>query len=291
MRLHAYVLAADPWWLKESVQSYSDHVDRIVVSYDETHTSWTGTPIPVDKCLALLAEIDPLSKLVYRPGRYARLEHHPLENETFQRQCALDAAGDGADWVLQVDTDEVFASWPSFLAALQEADARGFGGVDYPARSFYQRLGPHRYLEDSRRWWRIAAGYPGAIAVRPGTVLSHCRQAGSTPLYRVDFSHVSTDPARSRKAPVHHVISKERAIMHYAWIRDMDYMLRKAKWSGHANQRNWKAEIEHWEWSKKHPYRAVAGSPLRELTYKRRQPWLRIASDLPVELPRDAVDE
>jgi hypothetical protein len=286
VKVHAYVLAADPWWLKESVQSYYDQVDRIVVSYDETHTSWTGTPLPVDECLAILEQIDTQSKLVYQPGRYARLGHHPLENETFQRQCALDRAGDGADWVLQVDTDEVFASWSTFSSALGEAEMRGFGGVDYPSRSFYQRLQRHRYLEDSRRWWRVAASYPGAIAVRAGTVLSHCRQAGSTPLYRVDFSHMSTDPARSRRAVVHRVIPKDEAIMHFAWVRDPDYMRRKAKWSGHADQRNWQAEIEHWEWARNHPYLAVIESPLRELRYKRRQPWLRITSHLPVELPR-----
>ena len=279
MKISAYVLAADPAFLRESVVSYYGFVDEVIVSFDENHTSWTGTSLPLDECFATLADLDVDSKMVYRPGHYARLEHHPLENETYQRQCAIDAAAPDATWILQLDTDEVIARPDVFVDALREADERGFGGVDYPARSFYQQLDTHLFLEDSRRLWRIAAGYPGASAVRPGTALSHCRQAGATPLYRVDFSHVSTDPARSRQAAVHKVIDPSAAIMHYNWIREPEYMERKAKWSGHANQRNWGPEIQHWKWSKAHPYLATLYSPLREVTYKRRQAWLRFASD------------
>ena len=42
---NAYVLAADPAWIEESVASYYDFVKRIFVSFDETGTSWTGHPL------------------------------------------------------------------------------------------------------------------------------------------------------------------------------------------------------------------------------------------------------
>ncbi len=44
MRLNAYVLAADPAWIEESVASYYDLVQRILVSFDDSGTSWTGHP-------------------------------------------------------------------------------------------------------------------------------------------------------------------------------------------------------------------------------------------------------
>ncbi len=118
MRLHAYVLAADPAWLVQSVRSYYDLVDRIVVSYDQDATSWTGTPLEVEHCLRLLKTADPDGKIVHSPGHYARPEHKPMDNETYQRQRALDEASEGADWVLQLDTDEVFGAPATFLDCL-----------------------------------------------------------------------------------------------------------------------------------------------------------------------------
>ena len=47
MRVTAYVLIADPNFLAASLGSYYRWVDRIVLSYDRTATSWTGTPLPV----------------------------------------------------------------------------------------------------------------------------------------------------------------------------------------------------------------------------------------------------
>lgn len=124
MRITAYVLVADPNYLRESLLSYYDHVDRIVLSYDENATSWTGTPIPVAECLAVIDDLDVDGKCERMPGHFARLEHHPLENETYQRQLALDEAGKDADWVLQLDTDEVMLDPPSSSAHSNEPKPR-----------------------------------------------------------------------------------------------------------------------------------------------------------------------
>ncbi len=68
MRVTAYVLVADPAFLRESIRAYYDRVERIVLSYDETSTSWTGTPLPVAECLRLIEEVDPDGKCVHAPG-------------------------------------------------------------------------------------------------------------------------------------------------------------------------------------------------------------------------------
>src|SRR5688572_12433032 len=63
----AYVMLADPSYLAESLSAYYRHVDRIVLSYDEAGLSWTGTPLPVQQCLAIARSIDVEGKCVEVP--------------------------------------------------------------------------------------------------------------------------------------------------------------------------------------------------------------------------------
>lgn len=273
MRVHAYVLAADPHFLRESIAAYYDRVERIVVSYDRSARSWTGTPLPVDECLAVIRDLDAAGKCVLAPGDYARTDVDPLENDTYQRQHALDEAGDGADWVLQLDTDEVLGSLPTFVGALERADAVGAAGLDYPARWLYSRVGPGRYLEASRRFWGPAASFPGPVAVRAGTSLRLARQA-DVPLYRVDFRPWSTDPFHPRDAVVHEVIPLEDGIVHYSWVRSDDDMQRKFGWSGHTAAYSEPQVLRRWRQRSRHPWRTVATNALR------RNDWYRLA-DLP----------
>ncbi|REJ08027.1 hypothetical protein DY023_01825 [Microbacterium bovistercoris] len=260
-RIHAYVLIADPSFLRESLMAYYPYVDRIVLSYDRTSTSWTGTPLPVAQCLKIVEELDSEGKCVHAPGDFARLDHWVFANETFQRQAALDAASEGADWVLQLDTDEVMGDPDTFFEMLGRADRAGAGGLDFPARWLYTRTGPGRYLESSTRLWRRVAGYPGPLAVRAGTRLRHARQA-DVDLFRVDLRERSTDPARPKDAPVDAVISPEQAVLHFSWVRDPDTIRRKFGWSGHTAVYKPPKIYRRWAWRTRHPLLATLMTPL-----------------------------
>ena len=254
-RINAYVLAADPWWLEESVGSYYDIVDRIVVSYDEDSLSWTGTPLPVAECLDRLRAVDRLGKLDFRPGRFFREDRTALENDTAQRQVALDQASEGADWVIQLDTDEVLLDADSLLDAIDEAESRGCAAVEYPARYLYSRSRSGWMLETTRPFWRRRAGYPGPVVIRPGATLVHCRQS-PLPVLRVDIAPTNTDPTHPADAIVHRVVRPDQAILHYSWVRDDDYMTRKAAWSGHSD--TYTKWLDAWRWRTRHPALAVA---------------------------------
>lgn len=106
-RVNAYILAADPSFLHSSLSAYYDRVDRIIVSYDRSARSWTGTALPVEQCLRIIDAIDVDGKCVRAPGDFARLDENALDNDTYQRQVATDQASEGARWVVQLDTDEV----------------------------------------------------------------------------------------------------------------------------------------------------------------------------------------
>lgn len=271
MRTTAYVLVADPNFLAASLRSYYDYVDRIVLSYDENSVSWTGTAIPVAECLAIIENLDTEGKCVHAPGSYARLDHPPLDNETHQRQQALNLASQDADWVIQLDTDEVMGDPQQFFDALHRADARGASAMDYPSRWLYAQVAPGRFLETSTRFGRATASYPGPLAVRAGTQLQQARQA-DVPLYRVDLRAWNTDPHHNHASTVHQVISPEAAVLHYSWVRDHDTIRRKFGWSGHAHDYSRPIIYQRWARRQQRPLRTVLTSPLR------RGDWFRLVS-------------
>lgn len=262
LRINAYVLVADPSYLRESIRAYYPYVDRIVLSYDRSATSWTGTPLPIRQCLLIISKLDVDGKCAHEPGDYARLAHSPMDNETFQRQAALDSASRDADWVLQLDTDEVMLDPATFFAQLRGADAFGAGGLDYPSRYLYARSRRGWYLEASRRWWRRASSYPGPVAVRAGTRLKHARQADVS-LFRVETGARNTDPWRPADSAVHASVAPSKAILHFSWVRDVRVMRRKFGWSGHSGDLTPPIVLKRWLWRSRHPFLTTLMTPLR----------------------------
>lgn len=262
MRLNAYVMLADPSFLTASIRAYYALVDRIVVSYDENGRSWTGTPLPVDDALALVRAIDTDRKCELHPGDYARDGHDAMDNDTHQRREALAAASAGADWVLQLDTDEVLPRPDVFLRTLAHADQAGAHALEYPSRWLYTRVGARRFLESGSRLWGPASSYPGPLAVRAGTALVHARQA-DVPLYRADVRAWNTDPAHPRDALVHEVVPFDAAVLHYSWVRSPAFIARKVGWSGHTAELRATGEYGRWLRASRHPVRTVLMAPLR----------------------------
>ncbi len=278
MKINAYIMAADPAWIENSVLSYYDKIEKLVVSYDENSTSWTGERLDVEQCLRRLKAIDSKGKMVFAPGHYARLNHEPMENDTYQRQCALEEAAPGADWVIQFDTDEVMADPDEFFSCLREADEKGFSALNYPSRWLYKRIGYRHYLEQCSRFWRTVGAYPGPMAIKNGTHLKLARQT-EAPSFYVDFRFKSTDFSGPPDTVVHRVIKSEQAIMHYSMVRSEKELRHKTKAWSHSNDRNWNPEIERWVWSGRHPLLAMLVTPLVRNSSTRRR--LRVARIAP----------
>lgn len=263
MRIHAYVLAADPAFIEASVLSYYDIVDRIVVSYDKEFLGWSGKPIEVEQCLRRLSRIDAEGKLVLSPGSYRskRTNEDLLALDTAQRQAALNEASEGADWVLQIDTDEVVPDARRLRQSLTEAEADGRQAVYFPQLWLLART-EHRYLARCSRWGRLVAAYPGPVAVRAGTTLTLCRQTDVTG-YRVDIGALNTDPWTSRDVVVDAQISPAAAIHHFAWVRTDEEMAAKERTSGHSRESFWPSMLAFRERAVAAPLITLATNPLR----------------------------
>jgi hypothetical protein len=282
LRTNAYVLAADPAFLAASVRSYYDAVDRIVVSYDEKHLSWSGRPIPVEICLTELRTVDSKGKLDLRPGDYSHPGLHAMECETRQRRAALESASEEADWVLQLDNDEIIPNLSVFIEMVSRADAGSATGLDFPSRWIYARTRGGRFLEACTRWWRTAAGYPGPLAVRAGAFLKHARQCEG-PLFRVDFRERNTDPWRGPGAQVHATVPVDAGVLHFSWVRTVEEMMLKAQISGHREAVDWRSEIRQWRRRQRHPRLTTALTPLRRRG-ELHPAWLRLV-DLAIDPP------
>ena len=270
MKINAYILAADPAWIEGSVLSYYPLADRIVVSYDEDGFSWTGAPLDIAGCLRRLRAIDRDGKLDFQPGHYARKEFYqkPLENDTYQRQCALDQASAGADWVLQLDTDEVIGDASTFEDCLAQADRLRREALNYPSLWLYCQAFATWYLEWSDRGWGRAPGYPGPLAVRAGSKLTLARrvEAGH---FHVDLSKAGSRVRVPHGVKVDRVIRADEAVWHVSMLRD-EYALRsKFVSSGHAHERDWHAEVDKWLWAKRHPLLKTVFSQFEYGHYRR----------------------
>lgn len=222
MRVNAYILAADPTWLRASVAAYYPHVEKLVVSYDANRRGWTGAPIRVEQCLAVLRSLDVERKIEWAPGDFASSSTDFLAAETRQRRAALRLAAAGADWVLQIDTDEILPEWAALLKALEIGAERGLPAIEWPMRVLYRRLSGGRFLEVATSANTTHFEYPGPIAVRAGVELVDCRRADCDylrPLVIGDRCSLQVQrPPDSGEYRVE-MLAAEAAIWHNSWAR------------------------------------------------------------------------
>lgn len=251
MRIHAYVLAADPTWLRLSVAAYYPHVAKLVVSHDVANRGWSGAPVRVEESLAVLRQLDVDGKIEIVTGDYeARPGEHRLIADTRQRRDALARASAGADWVLQIDSDEVLPKWAPLRAALETAAALELPAVEWPMRVLYRRLSDGSYLEVATAEGTVHLEYPGPVAVRPGVELADCRRTTSAylrPLVRGDrFSlQVRQPPADGEHRA--ELLDEDEAIWHNSWARTPRVVRGKiGAWSHNEGVRSWRYYYATW---------------------------------------------
>lgn len=237
MRVHAYVLAADPAWIERSVGAYYDLVDEIVVSYDRRGRGWTGAPIQAEQALERLRTLDRDGKMRHVGGDYAQTAPTPLESETAQRRAALADAGRGADWVLQLDTDEVLPRPHRLRDVLAHADERGLDAVEWPMRVLFRSLRDGRCLEVCASGGADHFEYPGPIAVRAGAQLVQARRTGG-PFLRVvvagDEQSLQVTRAPEAGEIRAQLLAPEDAALHFSWAGSAERIRTKVASWGHS---------------------------------------------------------
>lgn len=249
MRVTAYVVVADPTWIEKSVAAYYDRVDAIVVSHDVDGLGWTGAPVDSASCLTRLKAIDTAAKLRFVTGDYHQSTSAP-ENELAQRRAALAAAGAEADWVLQIDTDEVLPDVDALVHALRHAEDRGLGIVEWPMRVLYRRLDDRSYLVVTGRNGHGTFEYPGPIAVRPGVRLNDARRADGPflrPLVEGDDASLQVTRPPEDGEDRSFTVTEPQTILHNSWARSPAVVRRKIRaWGHYEGWRSWRYYLGTW---------------------------------------------
>ena len=277
MRLKAYILLADPAWIEKSIRSYYDAVEEIIVSYDRKSRGWTGAPVGVAECLRRLKAIDHDDKMRFFPGDYYLPDRDPMANDTYQRQCAIDQAGADADWILQLDTDEMLPNFARFAKVLEYAAERNIPAVEWPMRVFFQRLPDGRFLEICQSRAEGHFEYPGPIAVRPGTRLASARRTAGPYVRAVVHGDRSLQTNRPAEANEHRVefCRGDEAVIHFSWVRTPAQVRSKIASWGHSQgwktwffyQLYWKSAPRFWRWHRDfHPFARGLWPALRPVT-------------------------
>lgn len=287
MRLGAYVLAADPTWLRSSLQRYYDDLDVLVVLASSSDRGWTGAPVQARRCVDIVREVDVRGIAEVVRGDWTD-PGNPMAADTAQRQAGIDAIGDRVDWILQLDTDELLPDLGALREALHEAASLGVDAVEWPMRVLFRRLRRGAYVEVVARSGSPRFEYPGPIAVRPGTRLVDARRSDGRflrPVVRGDTESLQiARPAEPRELR-QPLLDPTVAILHNSWARPPKDVRAKVRSWGHGGSLKsslyywlvwWPAPLT-WRWLRSfHPF-------ARDLW-----PRLRIMTGPPVALdPRD----
>ena len=232
MRLTAYILAADPAWIEASIQSYYDIVEQIVVCYDRDRLGWTGAPIAVDECIDRVRAIDVDGKVRLLGGSYYRPGSSPMENDTNQRQHALAAAGERADWVVELDTDEVMPDARYFARRLEEIPEQ-YHACFWPMRVMFKQVSSTRFLEVSTRFRTLCWEYPGPVACRPTVRLTHARRTRS-PAWTFSVRYSLWNVLNRTSVRANASIPADKTVVHLSWARSPEEIKRKVRGWGHS---------------------------------------------------------
>lgn len=248
-RIGAYVLAADPTWIRSSLAHYYDHLDTLVISAARSNRGWTGHAISADECVDLVRSIDTRGIARLALGEWRNVAH-PLVGETEQRQAALAELAPHVDWILQIDSDEVLPNFDALRRMLDEADALCIDAVEWPMRVLFRRLSDGRYLQVTSESRSARYEYPGAIAVRPGVTLTEARRTGGRFLRPVvvgdTVSTQLTRPADADEVRLE-VLGDKDAILHNSWARSPRAVRAKiASWGHNQGLRSQRYYYQTW---------------------------------------------
>jgi hypothetical protein len=240
-RIGAYVLAADPTWLRSSLARYYERLDVLLVSASTTNRGWTGRPVAADQCLALVESVD--TRGIARVIRGEWIDRaHPMTADTAQRQAAITELGEDVDWILQVDSDELLPSVDDLFSVLAQAEARGIHAVEWPMRVLFRRLRDGRYLEVIGSSGAAHYEYPGPVAVRPGVTLVDARRTDGRflrPIVTGDTESPQIIRAAASDEVRLETLDDRIAIVHNSWARSPRAVRGKiASWSHSAGVRS-----------------------------------------------------
>ena len=134
-----FLLSYDFDKLRLSIPPVYKHADRIFIAQDENFLTWSGNKFEVDPAFfEWLKEFDVDNKIeIYRDNFYIPTIT-PIQNDTRERHMLSLKMGIG-NWLVQIDSDEYFVDFGSFVKQMRKYDSF----LDNPAKTPVQLSGFH----------------------------------------------------------------------------------------------------------------------------------------------------
>jgi hypothetical protein len=234
--VHCYILLGDPNWLRESLSSYYELVDKIVAVYDASGLSWSGVDISsrISECKSVINDLDVDRKVEYLGGSFQAKSGQLMNAETCMRNAGIELARHGASIVLQLDTDEIVPDLLYFNQCLDSWYGTGVPALEYAFRWLYVHIWGSWYLEMCSRKLQYWDAIPGPVAIRSNVAVRHARQVEGE---CVRYSPLSTD----------HNIPLSKTIIHPSMIQSKsDVEFKCLKLSGHSLDIDMKRRVLEW---------------------------------------------
>jgi len=137
------LIAYDAHLLPNSIKSYYDYVDEIVLGLDENRISWSKNKFTFDenKLWSELQKIDGDNKISIVEGNFHKSDI-ALENDNFQRNYLKEHCSN--DWIFSFDADEELVNAKAFFIDFCPIVEKYHSKIDL---SFYWIL-PYKEFED-----------------------------------------------------------------------------------------------------------------------------------------------
>lgn len=117
-----FLLSYDYEKLKLSIPPVYKAADKIFIAEDMNKKTWSGNEFVIDKSFyAWLEEFDVDNKIEFYRDNFYIPELTAIENDTRERHLLSLKMGIG-NWLIQIDSDEYFADFESFVSNLRKYD-------------------------------------------------------------------------------------------------------------------------------------------------------------------------
>lgn len=108
------LISYDAEYLPESIKSYYEYIDEIVLGLDKDRISWSGNTFKFDedKLWSELKKIDTADKIHVVEGNFHESKT-PIENDNMERNFLKEQCKH--DWIFSIDADEVLVNPKEFF--------------------------------------------------------------------------------------------------------------------------------------------------------------------------------
>lgn len=143
-----FLMSYDYELLKKSIPPVYDLADNIFLALDHKQRTWSGNHFEVDPSFyEWLKTFDTDNKIIIYENDFYVSEISTIENDTRERHLLALKMGIG-NWLIQVDSDEIFIDFEKFVNRLRKYDSYLVNPEKHPIQFAGFHINVYKYLDE-----------------------------------------------------------------------------------------------------------------------------------------------